>query len=86
MAEPTMDLPAFVGKLLEEQDGDVLREGVQVLAQALMEAEVPELVGAERHQRTDERTAYRNGCRTRTWDTRVGTVELVVPIGDRRCE
>ena len=25
MAKPRMDLSAFVGKLLEEQDGDVLR-------------------------------------------------------------
>jgi len=31
---------AFVGKLLEEQDGDVLREGIRVLSQALMETEV----------------------------------------------
>ena len=30
--------------------------GVRALAQALMEAEVAELVGAERHERTDERT------------------------------
>ena len=36
MAKPRMDLPAFVGKLLEEDHGDVLREGVQVLAQALI--------------------------------------------------
>ena len=27
-----MDLSAFVGKLLAEKDGDVLREGVRVLA------------------------------------------------------
>ena len=53
MAKPRMDLPAFVGKLLEEDHGDVLREGVQVLAQALMEAEVTELVGAGRYERTD---------------------------------
>jgi hypothetical protein len=26
------------------------------------------------------RTAYRNGYRTRTWDTRVGTIELHVLI------
>ena len=32
MAKPRMDLSAFVGKLLEEQDGDVLREGIRVLA------------------------------------------------------
>jgi len=75
MAKPRMDLSAFVGKLLEEQDGDVLREGIRVLSQALMEAEVAASIGAERH----ERTAYRNGSRTRTWDTRVGTIELAIP-------
>jgi transposase-like protein len=74
-----MDLSAFVGKLLEEQDGDVLREGVRVLAQALMETEVTALVGAERHERSEDRTAYRNGTRVRSWDTRVGTVDLAIP-------
>jgi hypothetical protein len=37
------------------------------------------LIGAERHERTGERTAYRNGTRTRTWDTRMGTIELAIP-------
>jgi transposase-like protein len=74
-----MDLSAFVGKLLEEQDGDVLREGIRVLSQALMETEVAGLIGAERYERTGERTAYRNGARTRTWDTRMGTIELAIP-------
>jgi putative transposase len=79
MAKPRMDLSAFVGKLLEEQDGDVLREGVRVLAQALMETEVTALVGADRHERSEDRTAYRNGSRLRSWDTRVGTVDLAIP-------
>ena len=79
MAKARMDLSTFIGKLLEEQDGDVLREGVRVLAQALMDTEVTALVGAERHERSDERTAYRNGTRRRTWDTRVGTVDLAIP-------
>jgi hypothetical protein len=47
MAKPRMDLSAFVGKLLEEQDGDVLREGIRVLSQALMETEVAGLIGNE---------------------------------------
>ena len=34
MAKSRTDLPLFVGRLLREQDGDVLREGVRVLAQA----------------------------------------------------
>lgn len=79
MAKSRMDLNAFVGKLLEEQDGDVLREGIRVLSQALMESEVAGLIGAERHERTGERTTYRNGYRTRTWDTRMGTIELAIP-------
>ena len=76
MAKPRMDLSAFIGKLLEEQDGDVLRAGIRVLSQALMESGVAGLIGAER---SGDRTAYRNGSRTRTWDTRVGTIELAIP-------
>ena len=79
MAKARMDLTAFVGKLLEEQDGDVLREGIRVLSQALMETEVAGLIGAERHERTADRMAFRNGHRLRTWDTRMGTIELAIP-------
>ena len=64
-----------------EQNGDVgfLREGVRVLSQALMEIEVSQQLGAERYERTAERTGQRNGYRERDWDTRVGTVGLQVP-------
>jgi len=34
-----MDLSTFVGKLLEEQNGDVLREGIRVSSQVLMESD-----------------------------------------------
>jgi putative transposase len=73
MAVPRMDLTTFVGKLLAEEDTDVLREGVRVLAQALMEAEVSAKLGADRSERAEGRAGYRGGYRTRTWDTRVGT-------------
>jgi putative transposase len=63
----------------EGADVDFLREGVQTLAQALMEVEVSARIGAERGQRTPERVTHRNGYRPRDWDTRVGTVELQVP-------
>ena len=55
-----------------------LRERIRVLSQALIETEVAGLIGAERRERTGERTAYRNGTRLRTWDTRVGTIELAI--------
>ena len=79
MAKHRMDVGEFVGKLLAETDQDLLREGIRVLAQALMDAEVSSQIGAELYERSESRTAHRNGYRTRTWDTRVGTVELRVP-------
>lgn len=79
MATARMDVTSFVGKLLEEDDVDLLREGVRVLAQALMETEVSGQIGAAPYERSSSRTAYRNGYRTRTWDTRVGTIELRIP-------
>ena len=36
-------------------------------------------IGAERGERSPERVTYRNGYRNRTWDTRVGTMELHIP-------
>src|SRR6266540_906850 len=79
MATPRMDITSFVGKLLEQDDVDLLREGVRVLAQAVMETEVSGQIGAGPYERSSSRTAYRNGYRTRRWDTRVGTIELKIP-------
>ena len=64
---------------VELKDVDFLREGVRVMSQALMELEVSQHVGAERHERTSNRTGQRNGYRERQWDTRVGSIELQVP-------
>jgi putative transposase len=58
MATAKMDLAGFVGKLLEQDDVDALREGVRVLAQAVMEAEVSGEMGALPYERSSERTAY----------------------------
>ncbi len=63
----------------EEPQADFLQEGVRWLVQELMEAEVSAQIGAERYERTEERTTQRNGYRTRPWDTRVGTLELAIP-------
>lgn len=62
-----------------DRDADFLREGVRVLAQALMELKVTQHIGAERYERTGERSGQQNGHRDRPWDTRVGTLELQVP-------
>src|SRR5438132_8358904 len=59
------------------EQADFFREGVRVLPQELMELEVAVQLGAERHERTPERSGYRNGYRERPLDTGVGTIELV---------
>jgi transposase-like protein len=75
----SMALAELVRKAEVEPDVDVLREGVRVLSQALLELEVAQHLGAAKHERTPERTGQRNGYRERDWDTRVGTLELRVP-------
>ena len=77
--ELRMALLELLRKAELEKDTDFLRDGVRVLGQALMELEVSQYLGAERHERTPARTGQRNGYRERTWDTRVGTIDLRVP-------
>src|SRR5690606_22523499 len=78
---PMTDLKIALMELLRkyQPDQDMLREGLQLLAEALMELEVTQKVGAGRYERTSQRTNYRNGYRLRNWDTRVGTIALRIP-------
>jgi transposase-like protein len=62
-----------------EKDADFLRQGVELLSQLLMEVEVEYQVGAKRHERNEKRSNYRNGTRKRSWETRVGEIELAIP-------
>jgi putative transposase len=62
-----------------EPEADFLKEVVRWTVQELMDAEVSAQIGAERYERTGERTAQRNGYRRRDWDTRVGTLDLAIP-------
>jgi putative transposase len=80
MAEDRMAVADAVRKAISDGDVDFLREGIRVLAQAVMEAEVSELSGLPHGERNPaERLTHRNGYRDRRWDTRVGTIELAVP-------
>jgi transposase-like protein len=68
-----------IAKLLTGPQGDFLRDALQRLVEGLMEADVKELVGAERYERSDERRGHRNGYREREWHTRLGAMMLSVP-------
>ena len=78
MAEDRMPLRDLLRKG-EEPERDPLREIVRWAVQELMDAEVTAQIGAARYERSDERTTQRNGYRPRTWDTRVGSLELQIP-------
>ena len=80
MAEDRMALLETVRKAIGDGDVDFLREGLRVLAEAVMEAEVTEVTGVPHGERDPEhRLTRRNGYRERRWDTRVGSLELSIP-------
>lgn len=79
MAKDRMALLDLMRKSGADGDVDFLREGVKVMAEAIMDLEVSEKVGAGRYERTTARSSYRNGYRERPWDTRAGTVSLEIP-------
>ncbi len=74
-----MTAEQVVSFLLEEEGIDFLRESLRWVVQQLMEAEVSELIGAERGERSEERLTHRNGYRPRSWATRAGEIELAIP-------
>jgi Transposase, Mutator family len=66
-------------KLLADEHADVLRESVAWMAARLMESDVAARIGAELGERTPDRLTHRNEYRPRTWETRVGQIELAIP-------
>jgi hypothetical protein len=67
-------------KAAGDGDLDFLREGLTMLTQLVMDAEVTAQIGAAHGERAPERRlTQRNGYRERRWDTRVGTIDLRIP-------
>ena len=79
MATDRMALLEQLGNAAAGGDVDFLRTAVKTLAEVLMELEVAAKLGADPHERTADRLGYRNGHRSRDWDTRAGTIELDIP-------
>jgi transposase-like protein len=60
-------------------DIDVIRKGVELVLQALIDTEATEEIGAARYERSVSRTNQRNGNRGRLLSTKAGDVELKIP-------
>jgi transposase-like protein len=58
---------------------DLIRESVRLVCQELIESELSAAIGAQRYERTAERTNERNGHRPRLLTTKAGDIELALP-------
>jgi putative transposase len=76
MTEDRLPLAELLAKA---GDGDFLRSVAEAVVQLLMETDVDGLIGAGRHERTVDRSTYRNGYRDRALDTRLGSLQLRIP-------
>ena len=76
MTKTNMDLSEFLAK---QDGGDFLGSVAEGVLQLIMEADVEGLIGAGRHERSNDRATWRNGYRERALDTRLGTLNLKVP-------
>jgi putative transposase len=79
MTQQEFDPSALLDALDDRPDLDLVREMVAWLYQALIDAEATERIGAEPHERSITRTAWRNGHRPRTLSSKAGDVELKIP-------
>ncbi len=73
------DLNDLLDAIRAGGDIDVVRRGVELMLQALIDAEATARIGAERFERTASRTIQRNGTRDRLLSTKAGDVDLKIP-------
>jgi len=69
----------YLDEIQERVDGDLFKAMLEVMARRVMEEELAYHVGAQRHERTEERRGHRNGYKPRSLKTRVGELALQVP-------
>ncbi len=67
--------PLLDGSTAGELIPEIVRHGLQ----HLIELEVAAVLGADRHERCEERLGYRNGNRPRSLATQVGDIDLMIP-------
>ena len=74
----TLDYDFFIG-LFSNSKEEAFSKLMEVMLNQVLKAESSEQLGAQNYERSDDRTDYRNGSRTRSLTTRIGKIELEVP-------
>ncbi len=73
MPETSLPLAELLAKV---GDAGFPRAVAEAVLQSLMDADIEGVMGAARHERTQDRQTYRNGFRDRALDSRLGTLQL----------
>jgi len=73
------DLSELLAALQAGEVTDKIRTSLEWILQQLIEAEATAFIGAERHERSDDRVTQRNGHRPRLLSTPAGDVGLAIP-------
>ena len=79
MALTDSDLSELLAALTAGEMTDTIRSSLEWILQQLIEAEATAVIGAGLHERTETRTAQRNGHRPKLISTAAGDVELAIP-------
>jgi putative transposase len=77
------DLEEFLPLLLSDKQEGFRRIAEQFL-NTVMEKEFESFIGAEKHERSDERSDYRNGHKERQLKTTLGELNLLRPYARNR--
>jgi putative transposase len=79
MAPDQSALLEFLEAVKAADVDDRIRSATETLYQAFIEAKLTVVIGAGPHERTESRTAQRNGSRMRTQTTTAGDLERRIP-------
>jgi transposase-like protein len=79
MPKPDSGASALAPLLDGSTAGELIPELVRHGLQQLIELEVAAVLGADRHERSEDRLGYRNGHRPRTLATQAGDIALSIP-------
>ena len=79
MTHHDSDLSELLDALRAGEMTDTIRTSLEWIIQQLIEAEATAQIGAGVYERSDDRTALRNGHRPRLWATKAGDLELKIP-------
>ena len=79
MTDSIIPRPAQNDNSLLGDPSDAMRDFFEQALRKVMQMEFDQHVGAGRYARSDERLDQRNGTRHRTFDTRMGSIDLAIP-------